>query len=203
MSRPRRDLPRACVELVIARCCGRGRRRRPPRSSSTIGGELERRDGRSGTAGRSAAGEPKLPRDRARACESDAAGLEPSATSTATRIAAAAATAATRLPRSARRPRRVGPAAEVGDDEQEHDHHRAGVDEHLRRGEELGATAAGRAPPARRGSRSARAPSRTGSRSVTTRDPRPDARDRRREPDDPDEDVAGARGQDERSRCSW
>ena len=32
----------------------------------------------------------------------------------------------------------VGAIAEVGDHEEEHDHHRPGVHEHLRRGEEVG-----------------------------------------------------------------
>ena len=42
------------------------------------------------------------------------------------------------LPRRPARPRRlVGAVAEVGDHEQEHHHHRAGVDEHLGRGDEL------------------------------------------------------------------
>ena len=43
-----------------------------------------------------------------------------------------------RLPTRPAGPWRFGARPDVGDDEQEHDHHRAGVDEHLRGRHELG-----------------------------------------------------------------
>ena len=46
-------------------------------------------------------------------------------------------TAAERLPARSALERRVRATADVGDHEQEHDHHGAGVHEHLRRGDEL------------------------------------------------------------------
>ena len=64
--------------------------------------------------------------------------------------------------RPARRSVRGLGAADVGDDEDVEHHHRAGVDDDLRGGDELRLAAAGTAPPARAGGRRARARCRTG-----------------------------------------
>jgi len=45
---------------------------------------------------------------------------------------------ADRLPARSARPGRFGSRADVRDDEEEHHHHGAGVDHHLRRGDEFG-----------------------------------------------------------------
>ena len=57
---------------------------------------------------------------------------------TAVAIAAAATTDAAPEEIRPTGPRRVRAAAEVSDDEEEHDHDRAGIDEHLRGRDELG-----------------------------------------------------------------
>ena len=94
-------------------------------------------------------------------------------------------------------PGRVGAAAEVGDHEQEHDHHRARVDEHLRGGDELG-----REQQVEHGQRGEVADQRQRRvervREADDGDPRADAGERGAEPDDPGEHVAGVRCEDER-----
>ena len=70
-------------------------------------------------------------------CERRPPAVVPTATMISTRIAAAATIAPTVCQPSPPGERRVGLAAEVRDHEQEHHHHRARVDEHLRRRDEL------------------------------------------------------------------
>ena len=90
------------------------------------------------------------------------------------------------LPARPARPGRVGSPPEVGDHEQEHHHHRAGVDEHLRGGDELGREQQvehrERAEvPDQRERREERV------READDRERRAEARERGDDPDDPDE----------------
>ena len=86
-------------------------------------------------------------------------------------------------------PGRVGPPAEVGDHEEEHHHHGAGVDEDLRCRDELG-----RGEQEQHGERG-EVPDQRERRVERVReadhgDARRDARERRHDPDHPDEEVA-------------
>ena len=102
-----------------------------------------------------------------------------------------------RLDRGRSRPRRVGAAADVRDHEQEHDDDGAGVDQHLRRGDELRRQQEvedrqrGEVPDQRE-----RGVERVGE--ADDRDRRCQARGRGHDPHDPDDDVSGGRCDDER-----
>jgi hypothetical protein len=88
-------------------------------------------------------------------------------------------------------PWRVDAPAEVGDHEQEHDHHRSRIDQHLGRRDELR-----RQEQEEHGERAEVADQRErrveGVREADDRDPGSEARERRDHPDDPDENAFGA-----------
>ena len=180
--------PRLRVGCVAGRrrscACGPRARPRRRRRSAAASRRPRRRPGSARAAAcRSPPGEPKPELDR-RALGVDRLqrGADDRDRQTSTKSAAAEqrrdeALAGDRLPE------RLLDAADVGGDEDVEDHHRAGVDHDLRRGDELARAAAGRARRARSGGRSARARCRRGCGGRSPRSRRRGRRSRRRRSD--------------------
>ena len=139
------------------------------------------------------AGEPKAPSTSAVVLSASSA-LRAMTTTTSSAIAPAATTAATDCSVGPAGPGRVRAPAEVGDDEEEHDHDGARVDEHLRGGDELGREQQiedrERDEVPDQGERAVE-----GVREEHHGEAAGEERERRDDPDEPDEDVRGRGGE--------